>query len=316
VKNVAVTGAAGLIGQRALLHLERDPGVRKILALDLAPPVTDSSKTLPVRHDVREPMDGLFREHGIDTAVHLAFLVDPVHDRRKEREINVGGTARLLEACDAVGVRTVLLASSGTVYGAWPDNPPLLREDAPLRGKPGYPYVEDKLELERMAAEYAGSHPEARVLVIRPTVVVGPHMDNFLSRFFLRPLAFRVAGADPPVPVVHEDDVGEAIWRLLAEGVPGGPYNLNAGTGVPLREALARLGRRAVPLPAPVLKALAWLAWTLRLRALSEVPPAMLDFIRWPWSGDGTRIERETPFRYRYTADEAMESFIRSHTGR
>ncbi len=316
MESVAVTGAAGLIGQRVLLHLERDPGVRRIVALDLRPPERVGEKVVFVRHDVRDPVDAVLREHGVDTVVHLAFVVDPMHDRKRERAINVGGTERVLEACDAVNAGTVLLASSGTVYGAWPDNPPLLTEDAPLRGKPGYPYVEDKLELERMASEYAAAHGGCRVLVIRPTVVVGPHMDNFLSRFLLRPVAFRVAGANPPVPVVHEDDVGEAIWRLLAEDAPGGAYNLNSGVGVPFREALSRLGRRGIPLPAPVLKTLAGLAWILRLRALSEVPPAMLDFIRWRWSGDGTKIERETSFRYAFSADEAMESFIRSHTGR
>ena len=311
MQRVAVTGASGLIGQRLLERLEADPSVERVVALDLRPPETAGGATLFVRHDVREPMDGIFLRHGIDTAVHLAFLVDPVHDRERERAINVGGTERFLEAAAAAGATTVLLASSATVYGAWPDNPRLLPEDAPLRGKPGYPYVEDKLVLERLAARFARERPSCRVLVIRPTVVVGPHMENFLSRFFLRPLAFRVAGADPPVPVVHEDDVAAAAWHLLREG-PAGPYNLSAGEGLPLREVLRLMGRRAIPLPAPVLRALAGLAWTLRLRALSEVPPAMLDYIRWRWSVDGTRVERETAFRYRYTAEAAMRSFLES----
>ncbi len=312
---VAVTGAAGLIGQRLLPHLEHDPEVERIVALDLRPPQSLGDRSVFLRHDVRNPLAGIFEEFHVDTAVHLAFLVDPVYNRSLEREVNVGGTARFLEACHAAGVRTILLASSGTVYGAWPDNPELIPEEAPLRGKPGFPYVQDKLELEEMARAYAGEHSEARVLVIRPTVVVGPHMDNFLSRFFLRPLAFRVAGANPPVPVVHEDDVGEAVWRLLREA-PGGPYNLNSGVGVPLLEVLRRLDRRVLPLPAGMLRALAGLAWHLRLRALSEVPPAMTDYIRWRWSGDGRKVERETAFRYRFSAEEAMESFIQSHVGR
>jgi len=226
----------------------------------------------------------------------------------------VGGTERFLEACHEAGVGAALLASSGTVYGAWPDNPPRIPEDHPLRGKPGFPYVEDKLELERLAARYAAEHPSCRVLLIRPTVVVGPRMDNFLSRFFLRPVAFRVAGANPPVPVVHEEDVGEATWRILKEAPPG-PYNLDAEGEIPLLEVIRRLGRRAIPVPHAVLKLLAALAWRLRLRALSEVPPAMTDYIRWRWTLDGTRVTRETSFRYRYTAEEAMEAFVASRLG-
>lgn len=315
MKVVAVTGAAGLIGRRLLSHLDQDPDVERVVALDLKLPEGVTEKVLFVRHDVREPMEEVFRRHGVDAAVHLAFFVDPVYDRRLERSVNVGGTERFLEACHAVGVEAALLASSGTVYGAWPDNPSLIPEDAPLRGNPGFPYVEDKLEVEQLAGIYAGEHPACRMLLIRPTVVVGPHMDNFLSRFFLRLLAFRVAGANPPVPVVHEDDVGEATWRILREA-PAGPYNLNAGVGIPLLEVLRRMARYTLPLPAGVLKALASLAWGLRLRALSEVPPGMIDYIRWPWDGDGSRVERETTFRYRYTPEKAMESFIHSHLRR
>lgn len=310
MQRVAVTGAAGLIGQRVLDHLAADGEIETILALDLRPPEGATEKIRFVRHDVRRPLAEIFRRHGVDAAVHLAFLVDPSHDRRREREINVGGTRRFLEACDEAGVQTALLASSATVYGAWPDNPPLIPENHPLRGKPGFAYVEDKLELEAMAARYAGEHPHCRVLLIRPTVVMGPRMDNYLSRFFLRPVAFRAAGANPPVPVVHEKDVAEATWRILKEA-PAGPYNLNSGEGVPLREALGMMGRRAIPLPPGILKAVARLAWTLRLRALSEVPPAMTDYIRWPWTADGTKVERETVFRYRYTARQAIESFLR-----
>jgi len=309
MQRVAVTGAAGLIGQRVLDHLVADREIETVVALDLRPPEIASDKIRYVRHDVREPMGEIFREHSVDAAIHLAFLVDPSHDRRREHEINVGGTRRFLEACHEAGVEAALLASSATVYGAWPDNPPLIPEDQPLRGKPGFPYVEDKLELEAMAARYREEHPDCRVLLIRPTVVMGPRMDNYLSRFFLRPVAFRVAGVNPPVPVVHEEDVAEATWRILKEA-PAGPYNLSSGAGVPVREMLKMMGRRAIPLPGGMLRAVAGLAWILRLKALSEVPPAMTDYIRWPWTADGTRVERETDFRYRYTAREAMESFI------
>jgi len=102
--------------------------------------------------------------------------------------------------------------------------------------------------------------------------------------------------------------IGEKLLGHLAAG----PYNLNAGEDVPLQEALGMLGRRANPLRPALLKALlAGMAWALRLRALSEVPPAMTDSVRRPWTADGTKVERETSFRYRFTARQAMESFIR-----
>ncbi len=315
MRRVAVTGASGLIGRNLLERLDADDDVERIIALDVTEPPTGSGKTVFYRHDVREPMDHIFVEERVTEAVHLAFIVDPAHDRRKERSINVGGTQRFLQACHAAQVPTLLLASSGTVYGAWPDNPPQLTEDAPLRGKPGFGYVEDKLELERAAAAFASDHPLCRLMIIRPTVVAGPHMDNYLSRFLLKPVSFAIRGATAPTPLVHEEDVGGAIHHLLREG-PAGPYNIDAPGPVPLPELARLLGSRLVRVPAGLLTAIVAMAWKLRLRFISEVPPAMIDYIRWSWVLDGTKVTRETSFQYRYTAREAMEDFLRARNGR
>ncbi len=315
MRRVAVTGASGLLGRNLVQRLEADDDVERIVALDVTEPPVTAEKMVFHRHDVREPMDHIFRDERVTEAVHLAFVVDPAHDRRRERSINVGGTQRFLQACHAAQVSTVLLASSGTVYGAWPDNPPALTEEAPLRGKPGFGYVEDKLELERAAAAYGADHPLCRLLIIRPTVVAGPHMDNYLSRFLLKPVAFALRGADPPTPLVHEEDVGDAIHHLLREG-PAGAYNIDAPEPVPLSELAELLGSRVLRVPPAVLYGLAGLAWRLRLRFLSEVPPAMIDYIRWSWVLDGTKITRETSFRYRHTGRQAMEDFLRAREAR
>ncbi|RMF32903.1 MAG: NAD-dependent epimerase/dehydratase family protein [Chloroflexi bacterium] len=310
MKRIAITGASGYIGQRLLARLEAEPAVEQVLALDIRPLPSPFPKVTFVEHDVTRPMEELFTTHGVDTAVHLAFLVNPIHDRERERRINVGGTENFLAACHAAGVETLLMASSATVYGAWPDNPPLLPEESPLRGKPGFPYVEDKLALEALTARYAKEHPNCRVLITRAVVVAGPNVNNFLSRFLERPVMFVARGADPPVPLVHEDDVAEAKARLLLEA-PAGAYNLSAPNPVRLREASRRAGTRVVALPPGLLYLLAGLAWKLRLRWLSEAPPAMLDYIRYPWTADGRKVTRVTGFRYRYDGPATLEAFLR-----
>ncbi len=306
---VAVTGAAGYIGQRLLHFLSLEPNIERILALDVRPPSFQHEKVTFLRHDVTRPMASIFAEHGVDMAVHLAFIVDPTHDRERERSINVGGTENFLAACHAANVGTLLIASSATVYGAWPDNPPLLSEDAPLRGKPGFPYVEDKLVQEELAARYAHEHPDCRVLITRATVVTGPHMNNFMARYFSRPVAFVVRGANPALPLVHEDDTAEATARILLQAPPG-PYNINAPNPVPMREIVERMGARVLALPPAVLYPLATLGWKLRLRAITEAPPALLDYIRYSWNADGSKVTRVTDFQYRYDGRAALDAFL------
>ena len=159
MKTISVTGASGYIGQRLITLLAQDPTVEHILALDTRSLPLSSPKVTFLEHDVACPMESVFTQYGVQAAVHLAYLVDPSHDRERERRINVGGTENFLAACHAAQVDALLISSSATVYGAWPDNPARLTEEAPLRGKPGFPYVEDKLEQENLAARYAEEHP-------------------------------------------------------------------------------------------------------------------------------------------------------------
>lgn len=307
---VAITGAAGYLGQLLLRRLCQEPSVERILALDIRPIPAEDGRVAPVIHDVTRPMADLFVEHGIEVAAHMAYILNPTHNRRLERRVNVGGTENFFAAAHEAGLSTVLIASSATAYGAWPDNPPLLKETDPLRGKPGYSYVEDKIVQEHLTAQFMATHPRTRVITIRPSVVIGEHVDNFISRFYTRSLGITVRGTNPPTPLVHQDDVAEAMWSLLSEDAPSGAYNLDAPGPPPLQEAARMTSGRVLEVPAPALYVLAAVGWRLRLRVLTEAPPPMLDYLRYPWASDGSKVTRLTDFCYRYTAREALADFV------
>ncbi|MBK9055427.1 MAG: NAD-dependent epimerase/dehydratase family protein [Chloroflexi bacterium] len=186
---VAVTGASGYVGQRVVAQLAAAPHIERILALDIRPATFTSDKVTFIRHDVAQPMTELFEQQGVDAAAHFAFVLNPTHDRVRERQVNVGGTENFLQACHAVQAQVVLVTSSATAYGAWPDNPPLLKETMPLRGKPGFAYVQDKVQQDLLTQQYAQGHPQSRVIITRMSVVMGPHVDNYISRYFLKSLA-------------------------------------------------------------------------------------------------------------------------------
>ena len=247
-------------------------------------------------------------------AVHLAYILNPIHDRGLMRAVNVQGTENFLHACAAAEVEALIVVTSGTAYGAWPDNPTRLTESDPLRGKPGFPYVEDKLEQERLARAYQLAHPGTRVMVVRPSVVIGARINNFISRFYAKPFAITVSGYNPPTPLVHEEDVARALWTLLRQGSTGA-YNLDAPDPPLLTEAAQMLGARAVGVPAGLLYPIADLGWHLRIKAITEAPAAMLDYIRYSWLMDGTKVVRETDFDYAKTAREALLGFVATVNG-
>jgi UDP-glucose 4-epimerase len=313
VNTISITGASGYIGQRLTAWLAREPTVEHILALDIRALPLSSPKVTFIQHDVTHPMDSIFTQQGVQAAVHLAYLVDPIHNRGRERRINVGGTRMFLAACHAARVKTLLIASSATVYGAWPDNPDLLTEEAPLRGKPGFPYVQDKLEQENLAARYVEEHPDCRVLVTRASVVTGPHMNNYLARYLLKSISFAIRGINPSIPLVHENDTVQATSSILQQA-PAGAYNLSAPNPVSLRHITQRSGARVLNLPPGLIYLLASLAWKLRWRSLSEAPPAMLDYLRYPWVVDGSKVTRHTDFRYQHDGYAAIEAFLKDRS--
>lgn len=307
---VAVTGASGYVGQKVVAQLAAAPHIERILALDIRPASFTSDKVTFIEHDVAQPMTDLFVQQEVDAAAHFAFVLNPTHDRARERKVNIGGTENFLKACHAVQAQTVLVTSSATVYGAWPDNPPLLKETMPLRGKPGFSYVEDKVKQDLLTQQYAQGHPQSRVIITRMSVVMGPYVDNYISRYFLKSLAIVVRGADPPAPIVYEDDVAEATTLLFLQA-PTGAYNLDAPRPISVRQGLRAIGGRTISLPPAILYPLAGLAWKLRLRVLTEAPPPMLDYIRYPWSCDGSKVSRYTDFRYHYDAAACIAAFAR-----
>ena len=109
-----------------------------------------------------------------DTVAHLAFLVAPRADAALTERANIEGTRRVLEAAAGAGIGGIVVVSSAMVYGAWPNNPVPLTEDAPLRPNPGVTFATQKAEIERLVAEWADDHPGLPVAVLRPVTVVGP----------------------------------------------------------------------------------------------------------------------------------------------
>ena len=308
VRRVAVTGAAGYVAGGLIRRLEREDAIERILAMDIRPlGTTHSPKVVFLRHDVTQPMAKALSEHGIDTVAHLAFVLNPGHKRAAARRVNVGGAAGVLGACAESGVRHILYLSSTTVFGAHADNPPLLTEESPARPVKGFQYGEDKAAVEALLADFAAQNPVDTVAVLRACPVMGPSTDNFISRAFSKPFQIGVRGSDPPMQLIHEDDLAKIMCRCLLRRVSG-TYNVAGEGAVPWSEMAAMFGRRLIRLPAPLVYGLTGATWKLRLQ--SDSPACGLDFIRYRWNVSTEKIRRELDFSPRYSSRDAWEAVV------
>ncbi len=281
---VAITGCSGYIGSRLLRFMDGSEKVSRIIGVDLNPPRHSTPKMDFHRLDVRDPsIINLFTLNDVTTVVHLAYVFNPLHDDDLEYDIDVNGTRNVLAATAACVAKHFVAASSTTAFGALPDNPDWLSENDPPRRQRSFLYASNKYENELIIRIFKRENPHVKVAVVRPCIVCGPNVDNFVSRFIIRlPFFPGVGGARPEMQFVHEDDTAEVFMRILEKEAEG--YFHACGEGTINVEEIARMaGKPTVPFPAWLIYPAMDLLWKLRA-PLIEGPSGMLDFIRYRWT--------------------------------
>ena len=131
-------------------------------------------------------------------------------------DVDVNGTHNVLEAASEAGIGQVLVTTSAVAYGAFPDNPDPITEDHPVRGVARFSYARDKTESDRIVQLWALQHPDTVTTIVRPCIVFGPNVDNYLLRLWTKqPFAVDAGNLDSHIQFVHEDDVVDAVSQLL-----------------------------------------------------------------------------------------------------
>ena len=304
---IAITGSSGYVGTSLIRRLSSADWVEAVLALDVRrPAVRYPDSVTHVHHDVRRPFDTLLADFAPDAVVHLAFVLAPGRDEEAIREVNLGGTANALAATASSGAGHFLYFGSTTIYGPHADNPEWLTEDSVPRPLPGFQYSVDKARAEELIWEFDAANPSVHVGVLRGCPVLGPNADNFISRAFAKPLLIGISGFDPPMQLLHEDDLVDLLEMSLRKRVQG-VYNI-AGEGLIQWSEMGRvLGRTVVSLPALVVYGITRATWTLRIQ--SEAPSAGLAFIQHRWTVCTDKIKRDLGVRFAHTALDAWSAY-------
>jgi nucleoside-diphosphate-sugar epimerase len=215
---VAVTGASGYLGRLLVQRLGDDPTIGRVVGIDVAEPGYTSRNFEFYRMDVRSPQVAHVIG-GCDAVVHLAALSSG--DPDEIRDVNIGGTRSVADAATRASVRKIVFASSGSVYGAHPDNDFPLTESSPVRPAHDNAYAVSKAEAEGVVAYYAEAHTDTTVTVLRLAWVAGPNLPTSHAFVVDSKVRFLIRGYDPPLQALHEDDAIGSITFALAGLVPG-----------------------------------------------------------------------------------------------
>ena len=304
---VAVTGAAEGVGAAVAARLAGHPDVRKSVGLDMR------RADLPgvvFRHaDTRDP--ALADKLGdVDVIVHADIDTSPDTDSAGRTAWNVRGTQTVLTAAAAAGVSRVVMYTSAVVYGAYPDNPVPLPENAPLRAVPDGSLVGDYLEIERLAERAPKAHPGLAVTVVRPAALAGPGVDTVFTRHFEAPRLLVVKDTEPCWQFCHVDDLAGALVHT-ALGEVDGPVAVASEGWLSQQEVEEISGMRRMELP----EALALgAAERLHRLHLTPSPATDLQYVMHPWAVSTDRL-KASGWEPTYSNAEAFQALLHEIEG-
>ncbi|HLF27253.1 MAG TPA: NAD-dependent epimerase/dehydratase family protein [Anaerolineae bacterium] len=237
---VLVTGGAGFIGS----HI-----IERLIALGYSVTALDnlsSGRTENIhpsadfiQADITEPhLPRALLARKFDVIVHQAAQVSvlrSVDDPLFDAQVNLVGTARLLEYARHSGVKRFVFASSAAVYGNL--NLPPIAEDAPTN--PLSPYAMSKLAAEQHLRQFSQTD-EIQIVILRYANVYGPRQSAHGEAGVICAFMHQMLDGEPLLihgdgrqtrDFVYVDDVVAANVLALKPDAPPGVYNV--GTGRP-----------------------------------------------------------------------------------
>jgi nucleoside-diphosphate-sugar epimerase len=273
---VVIVGATGNAGTSLVEALSEDAAVDSVLGLARRLPAWKPPKVEWAAADIaRDELVPHFR--GADAVVHLAWAIQPSHDRDELWRINVHGSERVFRAVAEADVAALVYASSVGAYSPGPKDR-FVDESWPTGGTPTSFYARHKAEVERRLDRFEREHPDVRTVRLRPGLIFKRESGEEQRRLFAGRLFPRFLVRNIPIvpdlprlrfQAVHSLDVGEA-YRLAVTRDVRGAFNV-AAEPVLDPDALARILRaRKVPVPPAAARAVVAATWRARLQPTPE----------------------------------------------
>ncbi|MEW5734888.1 MAG: NAD-dependent epimerase/dehydratase family protein [Thermodesulfobacteriota bacterium] len=304
-KTVAITGVSSYFASTVLPLLAADPGVDRIVGIDLVPPRTKVPKLSFHAEDIRSPKLAEILQ-GADTLFHLAFVVAEIHDKKKTFDVNINGSRNVFSAAVLNGVRKVVYTSSATAYGAHATNPLCITEERPLTPNQDSYYSLSKFRVESLAREFFAGHPDTLFTVLRAGLCVGPRTRNMFHGFWTRKASIFPGGRAPHLQFIHEEDLGTALFSVYEKDLPG-VYNVASDDAVSSFWVFEKAGVRLLKLPAGVLKKAANAAFALRLEKVSQ---GWLSLSEHTIHMSSEKFKKEAGWAPRWTSEQAFLDYL------
>ncbi len=283
-----LTGANSALGARVARLLRESTDESAMSGATSSPP--EGAIDVIVLNETVHPASGSGSASG-----HLPGVADVIidlgtsdYDRRAERRESASEfITSSLAAADRFSAEQIVFVSSALVYGAAPNNPKPLTEDAVLRPDVEFVFARQLASAEELVDEWRRARPGRAASVLRPAISLAEGDSSRLASALVSGLGRRVAQADPPSQFLHLDDLASAIVLAVRRRLDG-VFNVAPDGWVPGERVRALSGERPrFPLPERVSEVVASLRWRLQRGPL---PPGLASYTRDPWIVSNGRL--------------------------
>ena len=308
---IVVTGAAGNLGQGLVNQLICDESI-EVFATDIKlNPFHPNTNLHYQSYDLRDPkFTDWITKIKPTQIIHLASILQISVNMSREQayEIDVLATKKLLETSVNLGVKKIIVTTSGAVYGYYEENKNIITEERQPRGNKNYFYSAHKAEVESIMAEYRNMHPQLKQLIFRPGAILGPNFEGPVVNLFQQKIITGLIGYPGPFNFIWSEDVID--WMI--EGVHSditGEYNV-AGDGIlSMKQIAQKLGKFYLPLPALLIQLALTIATPL---GLTQYGPEQVKFIKYRPVLSNKKIKKCFKYQPRYTSEEVIDAFLAS----
>jgi nucleoside-diphosphate-sugar epimerase len=189
-------------------------------------------------------------------------------------------TADVLGAATGAGVTHVVVVSSAMVYGAWPNNPIPLTEDAALRPDAQFAFAHQLAQVEQLVDDWRTAVSGRSATVLRPVLTLAADGTGSIVRALAANVGSKLDEDDPPAQFLHLDDLASAV-RLAHDRRLDGVFNVAPDGWIAGERVRALAGTPPrLRLPSWLVEPIAEVRWRFQR---GPIPPGLRSYARYGW---------------------------------
>ena len=305
---ILITGISGYLGY----ELAKKLGDHEIIGLDIKEPKKKLPNNVSFIHKsiLDSDLEKIFKKFQLDTCIHLAWTVTPVHKKelKKAFDVDFNGTKFILENCKTFNVKHIIFMSSTLAYGALKNNPERLTEEDPLRARKSFHYAyHKKIVEEELLKPFIKNNPSIKVTILRAPGFFGPMANNYIASILRsKILPVMIGGRLTRIQFLHITDLLNVIDLFVQKKAPG-VFNVTPDDNVMMKDIPKILPGFKIYTFESLARFFVFIGWSIHLYS---APSSYLDFVRFEFLASNQKIKDNLGWNPSFSTIDAIKSLI------